>query len=271
MVSISMKHYSFKEPLIEGTILGRPNRFIMLVVLNGKKIFAHCPSTGRIGNIVFDDVPCLLSKADNSKRKTKYTVEAIWLDDLTSKNKWVGINQSAANRYIEFFLRNGVMPKLIEKGEKLEREKKIGKSRIDFVTDNSLIEIKTLLITLPTNTKVTAKSASKFDSFDRLIKHFNDLSDAIKEGRKNRAVLLLCYLYDAPTFVPPKTDATNIKIKKVAEMATNAGVEHWQVNLRLDKEGVQLIRYFPLSLFTNKSVESIQSLAPKPQIACVSD
>lgn len=256
MVTTSMKQYTFKEPLIEGTIVGRPNRFIMLVVLNGKKIFAHCPSTGRIGNIVFDNVPCLLSKADNSKRKTKYTVEAIWLNDLTSKNKWIGINQTAANGYIEFFLRTGRMPKLMEKGEKLEREKKFGNSRIDFVTDNSLIEVKTLLITLPTDTKVTAKSASKFDSFDRLIKHFSSLADAIKEGRKRRAMLLLCYLYDAPPFVPPKTDATNNKIKKVAEMATNAGVEHWQVNLRLDNEGVQLIRYFPLSLFENKSVES---------------
>jgi hypothetical protein len=80
-----MKQYSFKEPLIEGTILTRPNRFIMLVVLNGKKIFAQCPATGRIGNIVFENVPCLLSKADNPKRKTKHTVEAIWLDELTSK------------------------------------------------------------------------------------------------------------------------------------------------------------------------------------------
>jgi len=110
---------------MEGTILGRPNRFIMLVFLNSKKIFAHCLSTGRIGNIVFDNVPCLLSKANNSKRKTKYTVEAIWLNELISKNKWVGINQSAANRYIEFFLRNGRMTKLVEKGEKLEREKRL--------------------------------------------------------------------------------------------------------------------------------------------------
>jgi sugar fermentation stimulation protein A len=256
MGTVLMKQYSFKEPLIEGTILARPNRFIMLVVLNGKKVFAHCPSTGRIGNIVFENVPCLLSKAYNSKRKTKFTVEAIWLNELTSRTKWIGINQSATNRYIEFFLQNGAMPKLIEKGEKLEREKSIGKSRIDFVTENSLIEIKTLLITLPTSDiRVTIKSASKFNSFDRLIKHFNVLSDAIRERRKKRAILLLCYLYDAPAFVPPKTNATNIKIKKVAEMATRAGVEHWQVNLRLNKEGVQLIRYFPLSLFKNESIE----------------
>jgi sugar fermentation stimulation protein A len=245
-----LKQYTFKEPLIEGTILGRSNRFIMLVILNGKRILAHCPSTGRIGNIVFNNVPCLLSKADNPKRKTEYTVEAIWLDGLTSRNKWIGINQIEANHYIEFFLRNGMMPELMIKGEKLEREIKIGKSRIDFVTKNSLIEIKTLLTTLPTHEiGVTSRSASKFNSFDRLIKHFYVLSDAIKEGRKKRAILLLCYLYDAPTFVLPKTDATNIRIKKAAEMATKAGVEHWQVNLQLNKEDVQLIRYFPLSLF----------------------
>ena len=75
--------YLFKEPLIGGLIKSRPNIFIMFVEINGKLEKCHCPSTGRIGSIKFENIPCLLSRAEkNSERKTKYTVEAFSLDDL---------------------------------------------------------------------------------------------------------------------------------------------------------------------------------------------
>jgi sugar fermentation stimulation protein A len=72
--------YKFQKPLIEGVISSRPNRFLMNVDINNKTNLCHCPSTGRIGNIIFKDIPCLLSKSENKLRKTKYTVEAISLD-----------------------------------------------------------------------------------------------------------------------------------------------------------------------------------------------
>jgi sugar fermentation stimulation protein A len=98
------KKFLFEEPLVEGLIKSRPNRFIMLVEVNGKVVKCHCPATGRIGGIKFKDVPCLLSKAKNKKRKTLYTVEAISLDKPEAKKKsWIGINQNAANKYVEFF------------------------------------------------------------------------------------------------------------------------------------------------------------------------
>jgi sugar fermentation stimulation protein A len=98
-----MKKYKFDKDLIEGTITSRPNRFIMMVKLGSKIIECHCPATGRIGNIKFDNISCLLSESNNNSRRTKYTVEAISLDDLSKKNKsWVGINQNKINRYVEF-------------------------------------------------------------------------------------------------------------------------------------------------------------------------
>jgi len=93
--------YLFKEKLIEGIIKSRPNRFIMNVEINKKIEKCHCPSTGRIGNIIWKDIPCLLSKSENTNRKTKFTVEA-----FKTKNQYIGINQTKANEYIEFFLKN---------------------------------------------------------------------------------------------------------------------------------------------------------------------
>jgi sugar fermentation stimulation protein A len=63
--------------MIEGIIRKRPNRFIMEVEIAGKIELAHCPVTGKIGSFDFKNTPCLLSKSNNPKRKTKFTVEAI--------------------------------------------------------------------------------------------------------------------------------------------------------------------------------------------------
>ena len=51
----------------------------MNVLVNGELEKCHCPSTGRIGNLRFEDIPCLLSEGKNPDRKTKYTVEAFSL------------------------------------------------------------------------------------------------------------------------------------------------------------------------------------------------
>lgn len=52
----------FGRPLTRPRILRRPNRFIMEVDLGeGQTTLAHCPSTGSIGGISLDGLPCLLS------------------------------------------------------------------------------------------------------------------------------------------------------------------------------------------------------------------
>ncbi|ALV45086.1 hypothetical protein MB46_05760 [Arthrobacter alpinus] len=70
----------FPEELLSGTIIRRPNRFIIDVEIDGEQVSCHCPTTGRIGNLVLDDLPCLLSLSRNPQRKTPFTVEAISVD-----------------------------------------------------------------------------------------------------------------------------------------------------------------------------------------------
>lgn len=242
-----MMNYKFKEELQEGLIKKRPNRFLMHVNLNGRTHICHCPVTGRIGNLIFNDIPCLVSKSDNPNRKTKYTVEAISLDFKTKKyKKWIGINQSKANEYVNFFLKQNSLLKMIT-GNKIEREKKLGDSRLDFKIDENYLEVKMPLISLPTKTHTITQKHSKFNSFDRLIKHFNDLGKNLKKG--SRAIMLLCYVYDAKPFKPPIEDSSNDKIIKIAKQSTKRGVEHWQINLKINKKGVKLKNYFKLNLF----------------------
>jgi sugar fermentation stimulation protein A len=234
--------YTFTKPLIEGTIKSRPDRFIFMVDINGKVQKCHCPSTGRIGNIEFDNVPCLLSE-NAPGRFTQYTVEAISSD----RKNWIGINQNKANHYIDFFLKTRQLSKIA--AGNIQRESRIGYSKIDFIVGNTYVEVKTPLMDVPG--EFTKREFAKFDSFDRMIKHFKELSNLLNYGWK--AVILLCYMYDAKPFTPPPADGDSWRMQRAAMMATRKGVETWQANLKIDKNGIELVKYFRLKLFKGKT------------------
>jgi len=210
----------------------------MMVKAGGKILRCHCPTTGRLGDFELRGLPCLYSTAASGKRKTAHTVEAI--STSSGPRSWIGINQTAANRYIEFFLNLGALSR-IAKGV-VKREVKLGRSRIDFLVGDAYVEVKTPLIMLPGSPRIVRVKRGRFDSFDRLIRHMGELRRSLA-GRK-KAVILMCYLYDAKPFTPPRRNRTNSRILSAARAAERAGVERWQVNLRIDEGGVSLIRYF---------------------------
>jgi sugar fermentation stimulation protein A len=230
--------FRFSRPLKQGRIVSRPNRFIMLVRAGNRTLRCHCPTTGRLGDLKLAGLRCLYSTSQSKSRKTGYTVEAI--STSRARGKWIGINQTAVNRYFEFFLRQGALSQLAR--GPVRREVRLGKSRIDFMVGNSYVEVKTPLITLPAGAAVARVKRSRFDSFDRLIKHMGELKDSLATGKK--AKIVLCYLYDAKPFMPPRPDGTNYRILSAARSAEQAGVERWQVNLRVTRVGVSLITYF---------------------------
>jgi sugar fermentation stimulation protein A len=123
----------------------------------------------------------------------------------------------------------------------VRREVKLGNSRIDFLVGDTYVEVKTPLTTLPTGS-VEKVGHSRFDSFDRLIKHMTELSEALRGGKK--AVIAMCYLYDAAPFRPPPRDRYNARILDASRGATESGVRRWQINLGVGADGVRLISYY---------------------------
>jgi sugar fermentation stimulation protein A len=242
--------YLFKEPLEEGLIKARPNRFIMNVLIAGKVEKCHCPSTGRIGNISFEDIPCLVSRSKDPERKTRYTVEAFSLDEPQVPEKdWIGINQTKANEYVEFFIRAGLLKKMLGQVKEIKREVKLGRSRIDFlINSRDYLEVKTPLMIIPTEGhRNSRENQTPFNSFDRMIKHFRDVSGSIKGG--SRAIFLLCNLYNAEPFKVPEPRSSELKIVRAARKANLKGLENWQINLKIEKDRISLIDCFKLSLF----------------------
>lgn len=241
--------YEFKKELREGIIVDRPNRFIMEIMIDGKRQKAHCPSTGRIGNFDFKNTPCLVSESDNKTRKTKFTVEAVSSQIPEKKNKkWIGINQGKSNQYVEFFLENNFFEKMIKNGGEVKREKKLGNSRIDFQIQNNFIEVKTFVGNIPYGNRKPAVENQK--SLDRLIKHFTDLAQFAKE-KKGKAIVLICNQYSAKEFTPPD-NSEGAEISETVKKSIEDGVENWQVNLKINEKGVEFLDYFKLDLFGDK-------------------
>ena len=243
-----MESISFPEPLTEGTIVKRTSIYTMDVAVNGETVQCHCPTTGRIGNIDLSGRPCLLSPSDNPKRKTGYTVEAISLRMPDDRDKeWIGINQNAANRYVEHYLRNGGFPDMVE-GTEVRREVFLGESKLDFLVGDCYLEVKTPLQHLQVDIPdyVKTKKVTPFSSTDRMTRHMKELASSLESHQ--RAVMLIVFLYDNPGFRVVERSTNYEQVKATVEECVSKGVETWQANFRIDPEGVSLIGYFRIDV-----------------------
>jgi sugar fermentation stimulation protein A len=243
--------YCFESPLEEGKIVCRPNRFIMQVEKDGSVFICHCPSTGKIGNITLEGLPCLLSPSVDTTRKTTHTVEAISLDHAKS---WMGINQNAANRYVEHFFRSGLLNHIAANGHKILREQKIGHSKLDFKIEDTYVEVKTPLMYMPWLPEATPLQERAASYFERFMRHLTDLSDAMKSHEN--AAMLTCFIYDAPIFQIPKPTEKNKIIRDAVRHAIASGVKMWQLNMSIDPRGVNLIKYFDITYLFTSSMSS---------------
>ena len=177
----------------------------------------------------------MLSKSVSITRKTPYTVEAFSHDET-----WIGINQTAVNRYVEHFLKAGLFN---DAGEPVLREQTLGASRLDFRVGRCYIEVKMPLFYLFSKTESLNGQAPT--SLERFIKHVGDLSNSL--GDSDRAILLTCFMFDAPRFVPPAPSARNLEVQKIVRQSLACGVETWQLNLAIDQSGVNFVSCFDIS------------------------
>jgi sugar fermentation stimulation protein A len=239
------RSFVFDSPLVEGLIVKRRNRFIMEVAVDGAVTDCHCPTTGSIGTIVMRNIPCLLSKSRDVSRKTPYTVEAISVDLPSKKNKsWIGINQNAANRYVEHYLSAGRFSAMVGNVDTVLREQKLGSSKLDFLVGDTYLEVKTPLTKLQVELQghIELKKAVEFTSFDRFVKHINELAASL--GKSKRAILLNCFIYDNPGYQVPARHKHSDYIKKAVQSSIKRGISIWQVNFIITPTEVKLARLF---------------------------
>jgi sugar fermentation stimulation protein A len=244
-----MDKIMFETPLTEGIIVKRSSMYTMSVSVDGEDVQCHCPTTGRIGNIDIAGIPCLLSPSKDPNRKTKYTVEAVSLDlPETTEKRWIGINQNAANRYVEHYLRNGAFEDITGKADSVRREVFLGDSKLDFLAGDTFVEVKTplqhLQVDIPDH--VRTKKVTPFSSTDRMTRHMRELADSLESHQ--RAVMLIVFLYDNPGFRIVEKSTNWRGVAETVHDCVSRGVETWQANFRIDRYGVELEKHFRIDV-----------------------
>lgn len=237
--------FIFNPVLVEGIIIKRKSQFTMSVLVDDELYNAHCPTTGRIGNLDLSNRPCLLSKSNNINRKTAYTVEAVSLNQPKDEQKnWIGINQNAANRYVEHYLVNDGFSEMIKTGGKVCREQFLGISKLDFLIGNIYLEVKTPLqhLQLDIPDYIKLKKVTPFSSTERMTKHIIELGNSLNQNQ--RAILLLCFIYDNPGFQVIERSTKYEEVKAAVNNSTSLGVEIWQANFKITPNAVTLQKYF---------------------------
>ena len=235
----------FDQKLIKSTIKSRINRFIFIIEINGEEVEAHCPTGGIIAGISRKDIrdlPCLVSyHGSDTARRTRYTVEALSLDDGLT---YMGINQTKSNRYVEEFLEDKEVARKLQISDNIKREKKLGNSRIDFRVEDCYIEVKTMVAEYYCEPSEHLESLMKqpHPSVERMQKHVNELANELRSNN-SRAAIITVFQYDAPTFEPPVDDPVYADFVEDLKSAKEAGLKQYQMNIVITEEFAELVRF----------------------------
>tara|TARA_B100000212_G_scaffold336802_1_gene310668 strand:- start:199 stop:951 length:753 start_codon:yes stop_codon:yes gene_type:complete len=122
--------------LEEGTLLKRYKRFLADIRLdNGMEITAHCPNTGPMKGLLFDNSRVRVSFSPSPKRKLSWTWEQVEITGKKGDKLWVGVNTLFANKLIRKVIEANLLYQFIGEIELIKPEVVYGKekkSKIDF-------------------------------------------------------------------------------------------------------------------------------------------
>ena len=171
----------FTNSLIKGKLIKRYKRFFVDVEVNNKIITAHCPNTGSMLGLLDKGNDVWISKADDPKRKLKFTLEMI-----KSNQKIIGVNTHRANRIVEHGLKNKLFKEFLSIKKIKPEFKYSDDTRFDFLCDKKLIEVKN--VTLNRNDDI-AEFPDAVTS--RGTKHLKKLMESINKGYKPYVLFLV--------------------------------------------------------------------------------
>jgi len=165
----------FNKPLLKTIFIKRYKRFFTDVSFNNKILTAHCPNSGSMIGLLNQGSVAYISRADDDKRKLKYTLEII-----EQNKELVGVNTHRTNKIIEEALQEKRIKK-IKNYIQINKEVFFNKhTRFDFLLNgkkNIFIEVK----------NVTLMRKNLIAEFPDAVtargqKHICNLIDAKKKG-----------------------------------------------------------------------------------------
>ena len=226
-------------PLIKGTFVERPNRFLTIVKVGNKYFKSHLPDPGRLKEILTPGRELFLRKEKYSKnRKTKYTTV------LTNFNgELVSLISTLPNKFIKECIESNNISFL--KGFRIEKQEvKYGKHRFDFLLLNK--EKKPFYLEVKSVTFVENSIAKFPDAItERGKKHVQELTKLVKSGFQ-AGIIFVIQRSDASVF-QPMWDRDPVFCTALNK-AYNCGVNVWCIKARFTKRDMTFISEIPINL-----------------------
>jgi sugar fermentation stimulation protein A len=172
----------------EAVFLERPNRFKAVCLKNGKKVSCHVADPGRLKEIFIRGRRVFVVK-NKPFLKTDYKLIAVNVD-----NELVLLNTSIHSKIGEEAIKKGVLGFI---PEKIKKEVKFGKSRIDYlINDRYFVELK------GSNLLIDNKCLFPDAPTKRGEKHLKELIKSKEEGYE--AIILFMAVRKCKCFYPFK-------------------------------------------------------------------
>ena len=206
----------FTNTLIKGKLIKRYKRFFTDIKVNNTTVTAHCPNTGSMFGLLKEGNEAWISKANDPKRKLKFTLEILKVNQIL-----VGVNTHRANRIVEHGLKNKLINefKLIKN---IKAEFKFSKdTRFDFLCDKKILEVKNVTLTRQPNLAEFPDAVTTRGS-----KHLAKLIDSIDKNYEPYVLFL-----------------TQIQGINNYRIAKDIDKDYYQKYLKAKKAGVKFLAY----------------------------
>ena len=218
----------FYKNIAAGKFIGRPNRFIANVEIDGEVQVVHVKNTGRCRELLLPGSTVYCEKSDNPNRKTAYDLVAVEKGKLL-----INMDSQAPNTAFSEFIHDGSFKDGIEY---IARERKYKNSRFDFYFKRKgkeyFAEVKG--VTLEDDGVVLFPDAPT----ERGVKHLTELEDAVKNGYGG-CVVFVVQLKEAKYFTPNRKTHPEFadKLKEVQK----AGVEIFAYTCNVTPNSISLL------------------------------
>jgi len=228
--------------LREARFLERPNRFVVVVDLDGERVRAHCPNPGRLGEFLHEGTPFLVRRRPDATpdQATQHSVVAavdgrfhvdseLALGEAPPAGErgfedgaWVVLDTQMANRLVLDELGQGTLGGAFPDVERLRAEPSTGEGRFDVAVGTPdgrvLVEVKSVTLVGTDGRTALFPDAPT----DRGTRHVRELAERAREGEPV-ALVLLAMREDAER-VAPNTRTDPAFAEAMAE-ARAAGVD----------------------------------------------
>ena len=210
--------------------VSRPNRFIAEVIVDGCMERVHVKNTGRCKELLTEDCNVILYESDNSARKTKYDLIAVYKMRKGKAPLLINMDSQIPNDVAAEWLAKG---ELFSPNAIIRREVTFGNSRFDFYVEDgdrkAFVEVKG--VTLEENGVAMFPDAPT----ERGVKHINELVSALEQGFE-AYILFVIQMKDVQEFRP--NDFTHKAFGDALRTAKSKGVKVIAVDCTVNENSV---------------------------------